>query len=155
DELTRADAPFTIVTKGTVVRRDIELLQRGSRRGNVQVSVSAIDDEALHKLDVRAPSGSERCDLIDELHDAGVAVGCNALPWIPGVSDTAAIIDRVPDDVEIIFSPLSFGPDRDSMRVLGRTFTRPEVWDRYLAEYQRFGHVENTQWIKPTPPPEE
>lgn len=155
DELTRADAPFTIVTKGTVVRRDLDLLRRGARRANVQVSVCAVDDDALRKLDLRAPSGSERFELIDELHAAGVTVGCNALPWIPDVSDTAAIIDRVPPGVEIIFSPLSFGPERDSMRLLGRTYTRTEVWERYLAEYERFGHAENTRWIRPTPPPEE
>ena len=47
------------------------------------------------------------------------------------------------------------GPGRDSLTLLGRRYTRTEVNRRYLAEYERYGHIPNTSWVKPSPPPTE
>jgi DNA repair photolyase len=155
ETLVEARQPFTIITKGDVVLRDLDLLRAHGDLAYVQVSISSTDEEALRHLDPGAPPGHVRFEIIDELHRSGVPVGLNALPWIPDVSDTANLIARVPSDVEVVFSPLSFGPDRSSMRLLGRPFSRPEVWRRYLEEYRRFGDVPNTSWVRPSPPPEE
>jgi len=47
------------------------------------------------------------------------------------------------------------GPFTDRRRFLGRTYIRDEVWRRYMDEYSRLGHIGNTSWIKPSPPPHE
>ncbi len=77
------------------------------------------------------------------------------MPWIPDVSDTPALLERVGPDVEVVLSPLAFGEGRDVMQLLGRRYTRVEVWRRYRDEYQRFGHLANTSWIRPALPPNE
>jgi DNA repair photolyase len=154
-ELVEAGAPFTIVTKGDIVLRDLDLLVAHGERAHVQVSVCSVDDDVLQVLDPGAPSGTIRFGVIEQLHRAGVRVGLNLLPWIPDVSDTAALIARVPGEVEIVVGPLSFGPGNDKRRLLGRTYTRDEVWARYMEEYARFGHHRNTSWVRPSLPPEE
>lgn len=41
------------------------------------------------------------------------------------------------------------------MKLLGTTYKRDEVVSRYMAEYLKYGHIPNTSWVKPTPPPQE
>lgn len=89
----------------------------------------------LARLDVGAPSGTRRFEVIDELHAAGVHVELNVLPWIPGVSDTANLIARLPNDMPITFGPLSMGQWSDTRRLLGREHRRDDVWAAYLEEY--------------------
>ncbi len=155
EELVAAGARVTIITKGTTVLRDIDLLALDGDRAQVQVSLCTLDEDALARLDVGAPSGAARLAVVDTLLGAGLRVGVNALPWIPGVTDTRALIDAVDPAVEIVFSPLAFGEGRDSMRLLGREYGRPDVWRAYDEAYRAFGHVPNTSWVRPSPPPQE
>jgi hypothetical protein len=149
-EFAAAGIEFGIITKGDTVLRDVGLLQASVGPATVQVSICCTDDDVLARLDVGAPSGTRRFQVIDELHAAGVHVELNALPWIPGVTDTAELIARVPDDVPITFGPLSMGQWSDSRRLLGREHRRDDVWAAYLDEYRRFGHHANTSWILPS-----
>ena len=119
----------------------------------IYISISSVDDSVLRRLDPGAPSPTERFAVLRTLRDAGFSVAVNALPWIPDVTETAEVIDRTPADVEMMFAPLQFGDDRDSMMMLGRRYTRTEVVDRYLADYHRYGHAANTSWVRPSPPP--
>lgn len=155
EELVAAGDRFGIVTKGDTILRDLDLLVASEGRCTAQISISSTDDAALEKIDLRAPSGTRRFEVIDKIFDAGVIVELNALPWIPDVTDTGALIERVSSDVLINISPLSFGEGRDSQVILGRRYHRDEVWQRYEEEYQRFGHHRNTSWIRPSPPPQE
>jgi len=155
EELLAAEARVTIITKGTTVLRDVDLLVLGGDRVHVQVSLCTLDEDALARLDVGAPTGAARLAAVDALLGAGLRVGVNALPWIPGVTDTRALIDAVDPAAEIVFSPLAFGDGRDSMRLLGREYRRPDVWRAYDDAYRAFGHVPNTSWVRPSPPPQE
>jgi DNA repair photolyase len=155
EELLAAGAWITIVTKGTTVLRDLDLLVQGGERVHVQVSLCTLDEDALARLDVGAPTGAARLEVVDALLGAGLRAGVNVLPWIPGVTDTPALIDAVDPTAEIVFSPLAFGEGRDSMRLLGRDYRRSDVWNAYDEAYRAFGHVPNTSWVRPSHPPEE
>jgi DNA repair photolyase len=154
-ELVEAGERFTIVTKGTAVLRDIDLLRAADPRCLVQVSICSTDEAVLRRLDPGAPSGAARFDVIEALVRNGIRTGLNVLPWIPDVTDTESLINRVPPNVEIVLGPLTFGKQSDSRTLLGRLFTRDEVVRRYYDEYERLGHVLNTSWIRPAPPPYE
>ena len=155
EELLAAEARVTIITKGTAVLRDVDLLVQGGDRVHVQVSLCTLDEDALARLDVGAPTGAARLAVVGALVGAGLSVGVNALPWIPGVTDTRALIDAVDPAAEIVFSPLAFGDGRDSMRLLGRHYRRSDVWRAYDEAYRAFGHVPNTSWVRPSLPPQE
>jgi DNA repair photolyase len=154
-ELVDAGVPFTVVTKSDIILRDLDLLVAHGERAHAQISICSVDDDVLRRLDPGAPSGTDRFGVIEELHRAGVRVDLNLLPWTPGISDTEALIERVPDGVEVVIGPLAFGLDTDNRRMLDRTYTRDKVWAAYMDEYARLGHHPNTSWIEPSLPPEE
>jgi DNA repair photolyase len=154
-ELVDAGVPFTVVTKSEIILRDLDLLVAHGERAHAQISICSVNDDVLRRLDPGAPSGTARFGVIEQLHRAGVRVDLNLLPWIPGISNTRALIERVPDGVEVVIGPLSFDPGTDTRRMLGRTYTRDEVWAAYMDEYARLGHLPNTSWIEPSLPPEE
>jgi DNA repair photolyase len=152
--MVEQDRWFTIVTKSDLVLRDLDLIRAGGERTVVTISLCTTDEAALRAMEPGAPTGARRVEVIHRLHDAGVRVQLNALPWIPGVTDTAGLLERLPPGVRATFSPLATGAS-ETRRVLGRTYSRPEVWEAYLAEYQAFGHLPWTSWIRPSPPPNE
>ena len=138
-----------------VYRRDVDLFLAAGPRCTVQVSVCSTDDDALRRIDGFSPPGSVRLRVVEELHREGVHVEVNALAWIPGVTDMGALLERIPSAVKVNVSPLSFGEGHDARHLLGRVFTRAEVWEAYLGAYEEYGHVANTSWVRPTLPPEE
>ena len=152
-ELVKQERKFDLVTKSTTILRDVDVLAGWKHDRTIYISISSLDDAVLRRLDPGAPSGTERLAVLRTLRDAGFRVAVNALPWIPDVTRTGELIDRTPSDVDIIFAPLQFGNDRDSMVLLGRRYTRGEVVERYLADYHRYGHFRNTSWVRPSPPP--
>jgi DNA repair photolyase len=151
--LVEQERKFDLVTKSTTILRDIDVLAGWKHDRKIYISISSLDDSVLRRLDPGAPSGTERLTTLRTLREAGFSVAVNALPWIPDVTDSGELISRTPSDVEIIFAPLQFGNDRDSMVLLGRRYTRSEVVERYMADYRRYGHFANTSWVRPSPPP--
>jgi DNA repair photolyase len=152
EELARRRRRFVICTKGTTVLRDLDLLRAHRFRCQVFISICSLDDAVLRRLDPGAPSADERLATLWTLHDAGIDARVNMLPWIPGLTDTAALVARIPAASEIVIAPLSVGRDRDSMSLLGVRYTRDEVNERYMAAYRRYGHIANTSWVRPAPP---
>ncbi len=81
--------PVTVITKGTLVLRDLELLREFAAMNLVRVTVSltTLDPELKRTLEPRAASPQARLRVISELAHAGVPVGILAAPLIPAVND--------------------------------------------------------------------
>lgn len=82
--------PVGIVTKGTLVRRDLDLLARLAERELVWVCVSVAfsDDEPRRVFDPFAPPVDARFETMRRLTEAGVPVGVGLSPILPGVNDS-------------------------------------------------------------------
>ena len=89
EELLRSRHPVTIITKGALILRDLELLQEFARLKLVHVTVSltTLDPELKRTLEPRAASPQARLRVISALAAAGVPVGVLAAPMIPAVND--------------------------------------------------------------------
>lgn len=91
--------PVSIVTKGTLVERDIDLLSAMARWNGaaVMVSVTSLDPAIKRGLEPRAASPARRIDLIRRLTGAGVPTGVLVAPVIPAITDheLEAILDAV------------------------------------------------------------
>lgn len=89
--------PVAIITKGAIIRRDIELLANMSKemRVSVAVSVAFLDDKISKRIEPGAPRPSHRFETIRRLSEAGVTVGVGVAPVIPGLneSDIPGILD--------------------------------------------------------------
>jgi len=79
-----------IISKGTLVLRDLDLLRQLTALNLVQVTVSltTLDPELKRTLEPRAASPSARLRVMSELARAGVPVSVLAAPLIPAVNDT-------------------------------------------------------------------
>jgi DNA repair photolyase len=81
--------PVSIVTKNYRITRDLDLLERLAERNlvNVHISITSLDREIIDAMEPRTSRPHRRLDAIDSLADAGVPVGVNAAPMIPGLTD--------------------------------------------------------------------
>ncbi|HET6810249.1 MAG TPA: radical SAM protein [Acidimicrobiales bacterium] len=89
EELTRVRNPFSILTKSTLVLRDLDLLAEASRRTTVRVSLSigTLDEEVWRTTEPGTPHPRQRVNAVRRLSEAGVQTGVLVAPVIPGMSD--------------------------------------------------------------------
>jgi DNA repair photolyase len=85
--------PVHIITKGTLIERDVAILQELKFRASVGVSISVtfLDAEVARAIEPYAPPPLRRLATIRKLSEAGLAVGVNVAPVIPGLSDRELI----------------------------------------------------------------
>ncbi|MEV6298063.1 intein-containing Rv2578c family radical SAM protein [Actinoplanes sp. NPDC051861] len=82
--------PFSILTKGTLILRDLELLQQAAEVTTVglAVSVGFVDETVWRAAEPGTPSPRRRLDMIRRLTDAGFPVSVLMAPILPGLTDT-------------------------------------------------------------------
>ena len=87
--LAESHHPVTIVTKGSLVVRDIDLLSRLAVEQLVKVfvSVTTLDDELKRRMEPRAASPKARLAVISRLAAAGVPTGVMFAPVVPAIND--------------------------------------------------------------------
>ena len=86
-----ARTPFSIITRGPLVVRDVDVLADASRRAAVQVSVSiaTLDESLSARLEPGVAPPRQRLRAIRTLTDAGIAAGVALAPVLPGLTDDA------------------------------------------------------------------
>ena len=91
----------TIITKSPLVTRDVDLLKRINERSRLSVHVSLItvDRELARRLEPRAPTPEARLRGIARLRASGIEVGVNAMPVLPGITDSLAMIEALVQSV--------------------------------------------------------
>lgn len=79
-----------MVTKGTLVMRDIELLQAigKSNRADVCITITTPHDELAAKIEPNAPSSTARFEALEALAHAGVFCGITLMPILPWLTDS-------------------------------------------------------------------
>ena len=87
--LAEARHPVTIVTKGALVVRDLDVLERlaAERLVKVFVSVTTLDDELKRRMEPRAASPRARLAAIGRLAAAGIPTGLMYAPVVPAIND--------------------------------------------------------------------
>ncbi len=86
-----------IVTKSTLIERDIDLLQEIDRRSTlvVHITITTPDAELARKLEPRAPRPDLRLRTVQRLREAGIRTGILNSPLLPGITDGPTEIDRM------------------------------------------------------------
>ncbi len=89
--------PVTIVTKGCLIERDLDLLAPMAADGlvHVGVSITTLDRRLSRRMEPRAPAPERRLKTIARLSSAGVPVRVMIAPVIPGLTDTE--LERIMD----------------------------------------------------------
>jgi len=81
--------PVTIVTKGALIQRDIDILSDMAREklAVVTVSVTTLDRDLARTMEPRAATPERRVETIAALSKAGVPTGVLSAPMIPALND--------------------------------------------------------------------
>ena len=84
-----------IVTKSTLIERDIDLLQEIARRNTlvVHITITTPDAALARLLEPRAPRPDLRFQVVKRLREAGIVAGVFGSPVLPGITDTADALD--------------------------------------------------------------
>jgi len=87
--------PVHILTKSTLVERDLDLLKKinDKNRAIVSFSFSSVDDKISSIFEPLASSPSKRLATIEKFKNAGLTCGMNLMPVIPFITDTPKMID--------------------------------------------------------------
>jgi DNA repair photolyase len=88
--------PFSILTKGTLILRDLDLLKQAAEVTDVGLSMSIgfVDETTWRSVESGTPSPRRRLDTVRKLTDAGFAVGVLMAPILPGLTDTDESIEE-------------------------------------------------------------
>ncbi len=87
--LDAANHPVAIVTKSSLVTRDIDILSRMASRGlaKVALSITTLDRQLARTMEPRAATPTKRLEAIRDLNAAGIPTSVMVAPIIPGLTD--------------------------------------------------------------------
>lgn len=105
--LVGAATPFSIVTKGPMVVRDVDVLQRAGTSARVYVSVPSVDLAACARLEPGTAPPGQRLRAAQALFEAGVDVGILMMPLVPGITTSRRAIERTVEAIARSGVPLA------------------------------------------------
>src|SRR3954469_1695271 len=97
EALAEARNPLSIITRGPLIVRDIDVLSDASRRAEVSINVSipTLDREIWRRTEPGTAPPHQRLRAITRLVDAGIDVGVGMAPILPGLSDRPELLADV------------------------------------------------------------
>ena len=89
EALCDASNPFSIITRGPMIVRDLDVLVEAAKRADVSVtfSIPTLDDDVWKRTEPSTAHPRQRLKAVKELVDAGVKAGVGMAPILPGISD--------------------------------------------------------------------
>jgi DNA repair photolyase len=129
--------PVAIITKGTLITRDLDILAEMAADGlcSVAISITTLDAKLKRVLEPRAPSARARFTAMSTLADAGIPVSLLFAPVIPALND---------GDLESILShSRDAGATRAAYLLLRLPLEIRELFREWLHHHYplRAGHV--------------
>jgi DNA repair photolyase len=87
--LTDYRNPFSILTKGTLILRDLDLLVDAAAVTDVSTafSIGTLDEDVWRRSEPGTPHPRKRIEAVARLNDAGIPCGVLMAPVLPGISD--------------------------------------------------------------------
>ncbi|WP_203784832.1 intein-containing Rv2578c family radical SAM protein [Paractinoplanes rishiriensis] len=144
--------PFSILTKGTLILRDLDLLRQAAEVTHVglAVSIGFLDQTVWRSVESGAPSPQRRLDVVRRLTDAGFPVAVLIAPILPGLTDTAESIDETVAAIaaagatSVTPIPLHLRPGAREWYAAWLTRTHPQLAPRYRELYGNGSYAPQT-----------
>jgi DNA repair photolyase len=178
-----ASNPFSIITRGPMIVRDLDVLTEAARQASVSVtfSIPTVDPEVWRRTEPETAPPEQRLRALRRLVDAGIKAGVGMAPILPGLSDRpeqlAAVVRAAREaGATGIWANLLFlrpGTREHFLEHLARDW--PEELERYerlyanraylgkhdtgpvraqVAELARLHEIADRRTVKLEPPPE-
>jgi DNA repair photolyase len=143
--LAAARNPFSILTKGTLVLRDLDVLTEASRRTDVSMSFSigTLDEDVWRATEPGTPHPLKRVEAVARLNEAGIPCNVLVAPILPGLSDhpdqleavVGACLDAGATSLSPVLLHLRPGVREHYLRTLAET--RPDLVALHEDRYAR------------------
>jgi len=141
--LAASDTPFSILTKGTLLRRDLPLLQAAAERVPVDLamSIAIYDDELQQSVEPGTPSTAARLATVKAARDAGLPCAVFMMPVLPHLTDTVEHLDRAFGMIaeagasSVIYSALHLRPGAREWYAAWLAREHPDLVTRYREMY--------------------
>jgi DNA repair photolyase len=156
EALGEAANPFSLITRGPLIVRDVDVLAEAAARTDVSVtfSVPTLDDEVWRKTEPGTAHPRQRLRALRTLVDAGVKASVGMAPLLPGISDRPELIEQVVREAREagacgVWANLLFlrpGTREHFLEALAEDF--PEQLERYERLYARRAYL-STERSKP------
>lgn len=129
--LLEFETPCTLVTKNTMIVRDLDLLTALAKGPGCQVhvSVTTMQTRLVRLLEPDTPLPTRRLEALQALAEAGVPTGVLVAPVLPGLTDTRANLE------EVVRAAAQHGARFLHSGVLRLNDGAKEVYSRFLAEH--------------------
>jgi DNA repair photolyase len=142
--LAEGRTPFSILTKGTLITRDIDVLRDAARHVPVAaaMTVGMLDDTVWRETEPGTPPPQARLSAVGRLNDAGIPTGVMLAPIMPGLNDDreqlAALVDAIAAAGATHITPivLHLRPRVKEVFWPWLEEFHPELVDRYRALYR-------------------
>jgi DNA repair photolyase len=97
EAFAEAASPFSIITRGPLIVRDVDVLAEAARRARVSVtfSVPTLDEEIWRRTEPGTAPPRQRLRALARLVEAGVDAGVGMAPILPGLSDRPELLAEV------------------------------------------------------------
>ncbi len=143
--LADSGTPFNILTKGTVLTRDLPLLAEVSAQVPVGlgVSIALADRELQHSLEPGTASPQARLELVRKITDAGLPCGVFVAPVLPGLTDSIEQLDTLLAEIAasgatgVTVLPLHLRPGAREWFATWLAREHPELVPSYRQIYAR------------------
>lgn len=124
--LTEIRNPFSILTKGTLILRDLSLLEEAAAVTEVATafSIPMLDDKVWRRSEPGTPHPRKRMEAVAKLNAAGIPCGVMVAPILPGISDDPKML------MEVVRAAVDAGATHISPILL---HLRPVVREEYMA----------------------
>jgi DNA repair photolyase len=143
--LAAARNPFSVVTRGPLIVRDIDVLLEASRRAEVEIhmSIPTLDETVWRRTEIGTAPPRQRLRALRMLVDAGIKAGVGLAPILPGLSDRpeqlAAVVQaaREAGATHVWCNLLYLKPGTREHFLAHLAQDWPEMLPRYLRLYER------------------
>ena len=155
--LAHSGTPFSILTKGTLLRRDLPLLVEASEHVAVDLAmtIAVHDDELQRSVEPGAPATKGRLETVRAIREAGLDCTVFMMPILPYLTDTRAHLEAAVRQVKdaggssIMYSALHLRPGAREWFMEWLEREHPDLVPRYRAMYGRSAYApkEYRQWL--------
>jgi DNA repair photolyase len=97
EALGEASNPFSLITRGPLIVRDVDVLAEAARRAEVSVtfSIPTLDEEIWRRTEPGTAPPRQRLRALSRLVDAGIRASVGLAPILPGISDEPELLAEV------------------------------------------------------------
>jgi DNA repair photolyase len=151
--LGEAGNPFSILTKSTLILRDLDVLMAAAERTEVRAnfSIGTLDEAVWQASEPGTPHPRRRVEAVRRLNDAGIPCGVLVAPVLPGLSDRpeqlAEVVEACVEAGAVAITPIALHL-RPGVREHFMGWLRgahPELVDDYERRYRRRSYLPSAE----------